>query len=466
MKKRVDNGAAVRPTRFLPIFLGFCFFFNPYFSVVDVLPDCIGALLIALGLLPLSRIYYPMQEARRGFLRFALADLVKNVLLLFVFSIGNAAEQELLLLIVAFLSATVGAIFFVSALRSFFYGLQMLAGSYECEALYAMTDGRRSRTERFAKLTVFFVIFREVLSLLPEFVVLLNSTYVESPFSRLYEHLGFMRLLLLFPIAFMGLVWLGMLIRYFVCLWRQRAFRVALAEKYTVYMQAHPGIRVKARYCAAFLLIAAGFFLFTDFYVDFRNILPDVLGGVLVLLGVLLFDTKITERLLALFSCTAYAAAAYVSSGKAYLFSVRYIGVDIARGDDAAAAYSAMWISALVEFFAFLLMAAAVLLALRGALKKWGGYCAEQGVEYDMRRLQRMQEEMDWQFIKCFILVFVSGILSFFFDYFKVWPNTRIFRLMEGFWILDFSVALVLGAYVAYTLSLVLQHIKERFMYE
>ena len=84
------------------IFAGFCFFFNPYIAVLDLLPDFVGALLIWFGLLRYARISAPMAEARRAFLKLALADVVKNLMLMVIIGMGASNEQPTMLLIAAF----------------------------------------------------------------------------------------------------------------------------------------------------------------------------------------------------------------------------------------------------------------------------------------------------------------------------------------------------------------------------
>ena len=204
-----------KPWYFVLIVIGLCFFFNPYFATIDFLPDFIGALLIFAGLVPISRVFLPLNDAKRAFLYVALADFLKQVLLMFVFGMGNMGEQETLLLVVALLSATVGTALSVFAMRHLFEGLDVLAGSFEALPLYGIHKKGRSRTELLGRFTVFFLIFREVLSLLPELTALLNSTYVDNGFIRLYDYIGTMRILVFVPVLAVGGYWLFRLFAYF-----------------------------------------------------------------------------------------------------------------------------------------------------------------------------------------------------------------------------------------------------------
>ena len=99
------------PIRFGLIFVGLLFFFNPYFAVIDVLPDFIGCLLIISGLSRAMLINRVLREARTAFFRLMLVDLVKTGLLMITMSAG-ATEQPTALLLLAF-SASVIELFFL-----------------------------------------------------------------------------------------------------------------------------------------------------------------------------------------------------------------------------------------------------------------------------------------------------------------------------------------------------------------
>ena len=448
------------------IFAGLCFFFNPYFAAVDVLPDCIGALLVFLGAYPLARLYAPMREAGRAFLFLALADFVKNILLVFVFGMSVMGEQEVLILIVAFLSATVGTLFAVQALRALFDGLYAVAAREDCVALYGSADGERSKTERMGRFAVLFVVLREAISLLPEFAALLNTTYVDSDLIRLYDYIGTMRVLALVPVLGLGIAYLVVLSRYFLAVSRERTFRATLATRYGSFMREHPGIRIKARHAVAFALIGIGALLLTDFYLDVRNIIPDPLGAVCLLVGVLLLRLPLKATVPTVSMIGVFLLVSALSSHKSYLFSATRVAADITRSEVVAREYLVMWLLSLLEMLVFLVMLAFLLLALRKTLTKWGGYRPSHMDDFEKRNEKLVREEFDWQFIKCYILGFLSALASFLFDYLQSWPSARIFRLLEGFWMLDFALALLFAIYLIYTLSLAMGKVRERFQFE
>ena len=456
---------------FLSVLVGLCFFFNPYIAGVDVLPDFIGCLLIALGLIPSARVFRGLREAKRRFLTLAALDAVKQMMLAFIFSSSALGEQETLLLTVAFVSATVGTWFAVLAMRSLFDGLAWMLDTYECNELIGATATKRSKTERLARFTVIFIVVKETLLLLPEFAALLNSSYVDSGAVRLYDYIGVMRGLVILPVLILGIVWLCSTIAYFSRLLRQRELLNALREQYIAHLDAHPGVRILARYFLSFVLLALGGFFLVDFYLDFQNIIPDVVGAILLFSGVLLLGVGKKRIAWAATFSALYGAVAAFSGTKAYRFVTSYIGSDITRSEEAAAAYAGMWISALFEMFAFLALLALVLLCLRAVLMAWGGYRPEHPDEaFEERHERRIRDEFDGRLIKCYVFGFISAIVSFLFDYVKTWSDAKELRyfgrLLEALWIPDFLLGILFAAYFAYLLTQVYAKIGERFQFD
>ena len=449
------------------IFAGLCFFFNPYFAAVDILPDFMGALLVAAGIFPYTRLYAPMREASRAFLILALADFVKTAMLVFVFGSSTMGEQEILILIVAFLSATVGTVFAVQAFRALFDGLYTMAARENCAALYANGEkGEPSPTERTARFAMTFLVLREAISLLPEFAALLNSTYVDSDFIRLYDYIGTMRLLVLIPVLVLGIIYLVKISRYFRLAMKCHDLREALALRYASFMDAHPGIRIKARHALAFSLVGIGALFLTDFYLDTHNIIPDTLAACLMLAGVCLLRLPRKALLPVASAIAGYGIVATLSTRLSYRFSIAHVGADITRSEAVAKEYLVMWLVSLLEMLVFFAMLALVLLALRKTLITWGGYKPERMDDFETRNAKLVRDEFDWQFIKCYLLGFLSALASFLFDYLQSWPDTRAFRILEGFWILDFALALFFAVYLCYILSLAMGKVRERFQFE
>ena len=489
----------VRPISFGLVFLGLCFFANPYFSAIDLLPDCIGCLLICAGLFRAATVSVDMKEARQAFFKVALVDVCKNIGLFMVLGMGSAVDKPIVLLILAFSAAVLNMIFLVPAVRQLFLGFSTIANVYDCTDLYKNEEGGRNRTELIASATVAFLIYREVVCLLPEFASLSSTTngFNETIWDVFYEYIGLMRAFAFIAVGFFSIVWICMLLWYYLHFRRQKALQQGLGERYAAYCDMHPGLAVERRHAVAFLFLMAGAVLLTDFYLDYQNVLPDVLAGILLLVGALIPAAEKKWRISAACMAVAYSVAAGISSHFAYQFVSQYQAADIDRSADAARSYLLMWVTSLGEFLIFLVLLVLILLVLRDTFFKWAGYRAHHAetdleeeealpkryylseedklnvpdtapdeqhqARFETRRLRRLRADFDRSLIRCFLFGFVSSMLSFLFDYIKTMPGDGIYHVLEFTWIFDFCAAVAFAVCFGLLLRYTYMQIQNRF---
>lgn len=451
----------------IAIFIGLCFFLNPAFAAIDFLPDFLGALLMTLGLLPLARFSEPAADARRAFFRFAAADAVKNFLLLFVFGLGNAAERPTLVLTAAFLSLVSTIAFGIPAMRAFFGMAESFGVRFEEPYLYEQNGRKFNRPERNFRFFALFLIIRDVLGVLPEFTSLLQSSYVDSSISKLYEFIGALRLAALFPVAFLGIALLVSLVIFFTGMHTQTRLTEKLQDAYGSYTESHPGTAIKARFFLSFLLLGVGAFFFMDFYLDFRNIFPDAVGAVLVFAGVLLLLPPCGRKWPTLLLSILYGAMATVSTTASYRFSTSYSIGSVSKSEEAAGAYLQMWLLSLAEFLVFAVFSAFLLFLLRQVVHSYCGYRPEHSDEaFEERRTASLRQEFDGQFLTVYLFGFISALFSFLYDYLKEVPGKGFFRILEFFWFADFSMALVFAILFSVLLSRIYRQICARYQFE
>ena len=92
---------------------------------------------------------------------------------------------------------------------------------------------RLSITEKTRNFTCFFVIFKGVMTVLPELSVLGNSSTDEMSYSAsLYQYIGVMRFLCFVPVVIVGIYWLTKTIKYFVGLSKDKTLNAALTDSY------------------------------------------------------------------------------------------------------------------------------------------------------------------------------------------------------------------------------------------
>ena len=455
---------ADRPIRFGLVLAGMCFFFNPSFAAVDLLPDFIGCLLIWLGLSRAAVVSAPMAEARSAFLKLAAVDLAKFFALMVVFGSGSSTEQPVSLLIIAFSAAVVGLYFFTVALRALFEGFSSLSVTYDCVALYQTRPSGRSRTEEVARFATLFVFLREIICLVPEFTALSLNALDGLNTRPMYDHIGVMRLLACVAVLVLGVIYLVRVCKFFALLGRERALCEGLGARYGAHIQAHPGIAVERRHTAAFLLLGLGAFLLADFQLDFRNVIPDAAAAGCLLLGVLLLDVskkRLQYGTAAL--AAAYGVIATVSSNFAYAFNSTYGEV---KGAEAEDAYLSLWLSSLGEFLVFLALLACICLLLHATVLRYAGYLPEHKSEFELDALTGLREELDRGLMRSYVILAISALASFLFDYIKEIPYDGFWRILEFFWFFDFCLALLSATVFAFVLAAIHREIRARYRFD
>ena len=458
----------VRPIRFGLVFLGLAFFFNPSFAAIDVLPDFIGALLIAAGLFRAATINTDLKKAQTAFLRVALIDGIKSVVIVGVLGTNSAADQPTLILITAFASATLGLVFTVVAVRALFDGFFSLACTYDHPELYGNVYGGISLTERAEKWTVIFLIARDALCLLPEFAALATSTdsFSNSAWRHIYDYITLLRSVAVIVVAVIGIVWLVYLLRYCAKLRRCESMAHALGEYYRDYCIDHPGLAVTRRHGLSLLFLAVGSVFLVDFYLDFQNVIPDGIGGILILIGALIPAVAWRHRIRVVLTAGVYTVISAVSTRYAYAFVSRYSADEIARNEAAGNAYLALWISSLAEFLVFVLLLLFLLLLLRDVIRSWAGYRALHESAFEDRYQQNLRTDFDNKLIRVFVFGFLSALLSFLYDYIKEMPGKGIYHVLEFTWIFDFCAAVLFAVMFIVLLFDIFGEIRNRYQYD
>ncbi|MBO7341351.1 MAG: hypothetical protein J6U87_01585, partial [Clostridia bacterium] len=86
--------------------------------------------------------------------------------------------------------------------------------------------------------------------------------------------------------------------------------------------------------------------------------------------------------------------------------------------------------------------------------------------EFEKRRRTAFLEEFDGVLIRTFVFGLIAAISSFVYDYMKIIPCGKWFRILEFFWAFDFCMSLLFATLFATLLGSILQGIKQRFEYD
>ena len=219
------------------------------------------------------------------------------------------------------------------------------------------------------------------------------------------------------------------------------------------------------RFGLVFILFAIGGYLLCDFYVDFKNVIPDALGAAFFLLGVALIDLPRRQKLQGMLGAVVLGAVCMISSHFSYRFNTNYSGAEISKTTEAANAYQSMWLLSLLELAVFLAFLAGLLLLLRRVIRERAGYLPQHADgEFETRRRTEFLAEFDSDLLRVFLFGFLSAVVSFLYDYIKEIPGKGFLRLLEFFWALDFSLAIVFGVMLCFLLSSIHTQIGQRYV--
>ena len=126
----------------------FLFLFNPVVSVVDILPDFIGYLLLCTGITQLADMNYHLEEALRYFRRMILVSLLQLFSIFFAFGFTTGRERPTVLLLFAFTFAAIEIIFLSHAYNQFFEGFLYMGSRLDGTAVFRIKESENRRYEK------------------------------------------------------------------------------------------------------------------------------------------------------------------------------------------------------------------------------------------------------------------------------------------------------------------------------
>ena len=349
---------------------GAVFLFDPFVSVVDVLPDALGYLLMLLGLYRLSDLDERLMEASKGLRYLALIGVARLLSLFLAFGLVSPNEQPVFVLLILFTLGVLDCIVLIPMWKNFCGGLLYLGSRNGATAMFDRRGlGGRTRTyntvERYTAFTTVFFVLREALAILPEITVLSHEKGgVEvGDATRFYDFVGLYRLVGGAISLILGIIWLIMTLRLIGKLKSDTPFFGALADKYRAEVLTRGDLFAMraVKSSLACLLVASVCGL--DIYLDNINILPDLLTALFLILSVVFIRRYAGKNLPALAASAAYGA---VSAFSWYLQVTGYFNQgdlsDVFRDEDAHLCWRNL---VTLETLAAILLVVAVFLILR-----------------------------------------------------------------------------------------------------
>ena len=247
----------------------------------------------------------------------------------------------------------------------------------------------KSHTEKMKSLSVFFVVFRAVMTLLPELSALGSTSSIEnSNVIDLYRYIGVMRGFCFIPTLVVGICWLVRAIRYIARIRRDTEFCESVSAAYREKIIPKEGIFVIRNVKIATWLFLAAMALTMDLKIDEVNILPDilVLAAIVPAYVYLAKSTKINKTSLIVTSAL-YALTSVLTVFTEIYYEEKYITYNaMARSSEALGGYLIYVCSVALHGIVLICLLASWCSAYKKVIEAHTGYVRGKEIESEGER--------------------------------------------------------------------------------
>ena len=258
------------------IIFAFLFLFEPNYGLIDPLPDFIGYIILCFALINLADINDKIYSAFKMFRIGAIVGIIK-VIAIVIFQLNFSEDEQLISgAVVSFVSFVADSIILIAGFKSLYEGLLDLAIFEGGEAVYKKSrENGKNATEKIYLLTVFFVLYKGLICLLPELTSLQSNSQ--------YEFVHVVRWFAIVLVVPISLIWLIKQIVYFTKVKNDRPFVDALSQKYISRAETYPEFYL----CRVLFVGLAGIMVAVVFslnlYFENVNYIPNAFFFVLVI---------------------------------------------------------------------------------------------------------------------------------------------------------------------------------------
>lgn len=453
------------------------FFWNPNIQVVDILPDMFGYILLIAGLYCLGDLNESIGEARMRLMKMLIVEAAKGVTFIAIFSdLVSPQEKSMFTLLATLVFGVIELLILVPACRMLFAGLMQLATKHGSEVIFATRPKKLPREpkggfktpaqkkafdkkvakityrnrclpcalEKWQRLTMAFLFIKPLMALLPEFSALSSTEYNEG----LVDFYNFITLFrgtaILFMLPF-ALVWLVRSFRFLKALRRDTAFCTACEEHYRTEVAPKTDLFTQRNVKLALSVLGIGIFLSPDFYLEYYNVIPDLLCAAFLIAGAVLLRKYVTNVKPVIFAASAYAVVTVITDLMTAHFNTVYYFNAIYKDDAAALSFYGTCAVTVLENLLFVLTLFLLVLSMKQMVTR---YCGFSVTSPDDPRSSERVRRVHSSLFKTLYVFLVGGIVcattGVLYDFLKPQVNYL--------WMIDFAVS-VLFVYLFYRSS-------------
>ncbi|MBQ3081659.1 MAG: hypothetical protein IJC49_04320 [Clostridia bacterium] len=253
--------------------IGAVFLFNPIVGLVDLLPDFIGAFLIAASMTEIAMLDERIENARRLIYYVAGISAARTVLMFFMF---NMDESWVLSIVSLLGAAELFALIYFAV--SFFGGVSYIAQRSDSDNVLGGVD-------RIKNLWILFFIVRTAAAILPELTALPQLIARVNPEDltwaterQIVMYRYYARLLLGTAALFLGIWWLKNTVSFMKGVRADERFKASLEKRFASFSEANPLHALFLDIRFALIMLTAGSALQMNFTADGKAVLPAWLG--------------------------------------------------------------------------------------------------------------------------------------------------------------------------------------------
>ena len=353
--------------RYPLIILSLVLLFNPNINIIDVMPDFVAYMILALMIGGLASGVPYLAECKEALVKLTLITLIKIPAFVIMYSNMGSGSDIIPLFTLSF--AVLECIFIYGALRNFFLAVSYLGERTDCQAArmpFHVSKKKSISLETFERITLAVFFIKAMLSVLPELFLLTGEDFV---LKRKLMDIYPTALILSLAISLVIMtVWLICAIK---CVKNIRNIgdlgdALRQVESYSSYGISDTE-KLKKRLIEALNLLAlSSIFIFDISFqnTNGHNILPHFIYGIVLFCAVInLTDKKLTKILLIAFTL-GFSISALINQSLCARFFDRYQYIDLSYSRIARAEYRPIKITAVTEtvFVIAMTVVAAVIL--------------------------------------------------------------------------------------------------------
>lgn len=481
--------------RFGLLTCGLVFFCNPNLNIVDVLPDCIGCLLIIIAITKLGDLCADIGEAKHAFITLFWITLSKlPALIVLMWITGSTVGEETMQLVFAFCYAVAETVFALRAFSLLFDGLAYLGTRQQGgEFLYTLPqpmprqprgDGksRRVRVRRFDSLmrvTAVFLIAKAALYTLPEFTYLSSHDtlgYITPDGLALSNFRPLLIVVSMLLGLIIGIVWVCKICRYVGHIAKQTDFWNGLYVQYQTNVLPRVGIFVMRRTHAFCVLVSAAAIFSVDFYVDEINRLPDLISAILFFIAACVIAKDVGGALWLKITSVLYFVASAATFVTMIGFTSEYPYSAVHKIERAQTLYFRYATANAISQMAFIAVMFSLAAVLMRIVRAHTGINTVTGVSNSSRPLVQVY---GGRTVRLRIFSVAAAVMSVLYFYFVVDVKTIQLRAnayteggylyfpeFEIVWMVDFAIAMIYAIFTCNLVSDLLSEVRYKYKYE